>query len=319
MAADILQSDLLRSSVIVTGSHYSMTTLIGRLLASAPQFHLLHEPTNAQPTLSYDSLAPTHWYEFYDEARSPALGEFLLLSMQSKGISREVLRRAGRVRSAEHALQVARYVQRKLPMILAPKPAIIKDPFLLFSARDLQRLAKIRVVLTVRHPCAFAESFIRAGNGFDFANLLQPQVLEAMPDEAEAIGMMAKSSGDLIDQAALLWRVLYGFADRYLSGNDLTCIVRQDEIVQTTDVAVNRLLAFSGATRSDDIDQFITENFTSGPADFDKGGSYIRRDGLLALNKWRGRLHPGEVSRIRRVTEGVAAAFDYGPETWLQT
>lgn len=316
MASDILQSNLLRSSVLVTGSHYSMTTLIGRLLAVAPEFHLLHEPANARPTLSYDSLKPANWYEYYGQARGEALAEFLLRAMKSEGFSREVLSKMGKIRSVRHALQVARYIQRKGPMKLAHKPAIIKDPFLLFAARDLQRMAQMRVVLTVRHPCAFTESFVRAGNGFDFANLLQPELFDAMPSEAAAIQGMAQTPKSLVEQAALLWRVLYGFAARYLIGNPLTAAVRQDEIVLETSETTKRLFAFTGGTYNASTDRFIAENFTANAADFSKSGSYIRRDGRSTLNKWHGRLSCEEVVVIQGMTESIAAQLGYGPASW---
>ncbi|NNC60428.1 MAG: hypothetical protein HKO05_10610 [Erythrobacter sp.] len=59
MEASHRPDPMLARSVIVTGTHYSTTTLVGALLQTAPEFHLLHEPLNPWPTLSYDSLEPS--------------------------------------------------------------------------------------------------------------------------------------------------------------------------------------------------------------------------------------------------------------------
>src|SRR5690349_18063982 len=60
---------LYRSSVVVTGSFYSTTTLLGAILAQSPHFNLVHEPLNFEPPLSFRSVGTKHWYEYYDEAR----------------------------------------------------------------------------------------------------------------------------------------------------------------------------------------------------------------------------------------------------------
>ncbi|MFZ1744088.1 MAG: hypothetical protein WAT93_14645 [Pontixanthobacter sp.] len=231
-------------------------------------------------------------------------------------MSRQILRRIAEIRSVPEALQVVRYVQRKLPMRFVRKPAIIKDPFLLFSAPALQRLSGIKIVLTVRHPCAFVESFTRAGHGFDFANFLQPELLATMPAEAHAITQMASSPSRLIEQAALLWRVLYGFADTYLIGNPSTFVVRQEELVRKTDETIARLFIFSGASQTEKIRRFVGRNFSADTADFARSGSYFRRDSAKVLEKWHGRLTEDEVLVIRTATEPLASKLGYGAESW---
>lgn len=309
-------SDLLQRSIIVTGTHYSMTTLVGRLLATAPEFHILHEPTNAEPTLSYASIAPPNWYEFYAGNRVEELAVFLEAAITGSGFLREVACRAASVRSLRQTLQVARYCERTLPQKLDPKPAIIKDPFLVFSAAALQDRLGTQVVLTIRHPCAFAESFKRAGNGFDFANLMQPELLAALPDEAETIGRLAREPGGHVVQAAHLWRIIYGFAVKYLIDNRETFAVRQDHLVEDTEPAVEALFRFCCATRTNGVEAFLAKNLSSTQQDFRQHGSYIQRDAHATLHKWKARLSHDEVAIIRAETEEVAAKLGYGTQNW---
>mgnify|MGYP000117886545 CR=1 FL=1 len=308
--------DLLQRSVIVTGTHYSMTTLVGRLLATAPEFHILHEPTNPEPTLSYVSINPPNWYEFYTSERVAELADFLAKAIVGRGFPAELMRRATTVRSPRQALQVVRYCQRTLPMMLKPQPAVLKDPFLIFSAAALQEMFGMQVVLTIRHPCAFVESFKRAGHGFDFANLMQPDLLQALPEEAETIAQLAQEPGALVTQASHLWRIIYLFAVKYLVDNTRTLVLRQDQMVENTAPTIDGLFEFCGASRTAAVEAFLSKNLSAGRQDFDQGGSYIRRDGQATLNKWKNRLSPNEVSDIRRRTGEVAAQLGYDAESW---
>lgn len=310
-------SDLLQRSIIVTGTHYSMTTLVGRLLATAPEFHILHEPTNAEPTLSYRSIHPPNWYEFYTGNRVDALVEFLEAAIAGSGFLGDIIGRATRVRSPQQVLQVARYCQRTLPLMLNPKPAILKDPFLIFSAAALQEKFGTHVVLTIRHPCAFAESFRRAGHGFDFADLMQLDLLKALPEEADTLAQLAKVPGDLVTQASHLWRIIYRFAAKYLIDNSATLAVRQDHLVKDTEPRVEELFRFCGASRTKATEAFLAKNLSADRQDFRQNGSYIQRDAYATLNKWKNRLSPEDVAVIRSQTEDIAATLGFCAKSWV--
>lgn len=310
------REELFRSSVVVTGTHYSMTTLTGRLLAAAPEFHLLHEPTNPEPTLSHDSLAPQRWFEFHAGERYGELRAALMRFQFAEGLGTEVRGRLAQIRSPRDALRVVRYLQRKLPLAREPRRVVFKDPFLAFSARELQQRDGLRVVLTVRHPAAFAESFIRAGNGFDFADLLQDDLVAMLPELEDEIALFARAPRPLAEQAALVWQAVYGFAARELISDARTFVLRQDRLVEDTSSSIDALFAFAGATRTPAVDRFATGNLGAEASDHSQGGSYIRRDGQAVLGKWRQRLSRDEVGVIRTATGELAARYGYAEADW---
>ena len=90
---------------------------------------------------------------------------------------------------------------------------LLKDPIAVFSAGWLARTFGMRVVLSVRHPAAFAASLKRLDWTFDFDHLTCPAVADARPARAvrwEIERPPRVRPGDIIDQAALLWTVIYG-------------------------------------------------------------------------------------------------------------
>ena len=307
---------LLARSVIVTGTHYSTTTLVGALLHTAPEFHLLHEPLNPEPTLSYDSLKPPRWYEYYDDDRFGALQAGLARMLRRGPVIPELLKRAIQIRSGKQLGQVGRYAQRKLPVLLSPRPAILKDPFLAFSARTLQQRAGTKVVVCLRHPGGFAESMVRKAGYFDFTHFTgQPWLMDMLAGDAELVERFARTPGTPHEQAALLWRVVYGFAVRHLLPDPRTTLVRQEEFLSSREATAQRLLAFVGGTKTERLQRFLSENFRSHAPDR-SGNSYIRRDPHIATMQWRSKMTPAEVATVREMTEPLAHDLGYDTESW---
>lgn len=303
--------ELYRSSILVTGTHYSMTTLAGRLLASAPEYHLLHEPLNAEPTPSYDSVAPSGWYQYDcgDDYRS--LRAKLADAIAASNFLRTLAGQTRKARSGREALQVARYAQRKLPMRLSRKPAIIKDPFLAFTAREMQREDGLRIVLTVRHPCAFVESFMRAGHDFDFADLLQPALLQLLPEGSDAIERLAAGGADRVEQAASLWRIVYGYAAEQYARDRRTFVMRQDDLVGSPVECAERLFAFAGVRFGPASQRFLGTSLAGSGRDFAGDTAYTTRSAEGILDKWKTRLDHGDIVRVAKLTGTVAAEYGY--------
>jgi hypothetical protein len=307
---------LLARSVIVTGAHYSATTLVGSLLHTAPEFHLLHEPLNPQPTLSYDSLRPPNWYEYYDDSRWRELHDGLAKMFRRNHVLPEFAARLAQARTTRELGQALRYAERKLPFLFRPKPAIIKGPFFSFSAFTMQQRAGCKIVLSLRHPGAFVESVVRKARGFTFADLArQPALLAMLPENADAILLHAREQRSPAEQAALLWKVVHGFAARYLLPDPRTTTVQQEEFVNSLEATADRLLAFAGGTKSAATRRFLRHNFTAEAGEGDPA-SYIRRDPQMAMTKWRSRLSSEEIALVRSLTEEIAAAFGYDEASW---
>lgn len=305
---------LFAQSVVVTDTHYSTTTLMGAILGCSSHFHVVQEPLNAEPTLGFHSLAPVQWYHYdYDEGY-PALRAGLIGAMRgAPPLWRNVVERAAKIRSRHDVLRVAKYTATNLRLRIQPRPAVFKDPFLAFSAASLQGEDGLKVVLCLRHPCAFAESLRRRDAGFDFANQLQPALLETLPDLADDIRLFAQKPQSLLEQAALLWRVVYQFAAETYLDDPRSVTMRQDDLVAAPQSEVARLFDGLGLAQEPAVEQFVQEALNAGAsADFaGVGGSYVHRDGQQTLNKWHERVTPEEMVLVRRRVGPVAERYGY--------
>ncbi len=309
--------ELFRSSVLVTGSHYSITTLIGMILAQSSQFHMLNEPVNRESTLSFRTVPMRNGYPLAEGAQYDELRSGLIRLIRAEGLLGDAARSVLKIRSLRDVGRIGRLLQHESPRLQSRRPAIIKAPLLAFTARTMQQVDSLKVVLGVRHPCAWIESVVRRDRGFDFSDLLQPPLLDALPDYADRIRLLASQRRPALEEALLMWQVLHAFHARYLLGNARTLMVRQADIVADPKGVARDLFEFAGVIDPPNLDRIIAENFTSAAVDFTPGkGNYLQRDAQAVLNKWRERLTVDDQLRIRREAGEVAAAFGYGETDW---
>ena len=100
------------------------------------------------------------------------------------------------------------------------------------------------VVLTVRHPAGFAGSVKRLRWTHDFGGFLE----DGLPPELERfepeIREQARRPGGVVEQAALLWRILYAAVDGYRRRHPDWVVVRHE------DLSRDPLGRFEGAVRA---------------------------------------------------------------------
>lgn len=308
---------LFTDSVIVTGTHYSMSTLMGQIIAQAPEYHLVHEPLNPKPTLGYNAIGAAHWYEYYAADRHAHLRDSLKGYMFGKGVIGQSLSRAARIRSKQDLLRVGKYALTNARFAATPRRAVFKDPFLAFSGRYLQQIDGLHVVLCLRHPCGFAESLKRRGKGFEFEDLAdQPDLMAALPEQAGQIALFAREPQPVLDQAALLWKVVYGFAAQHYLGHARTVFVRQEDLAEDPRSEVARVFAAIGASHTPAVDAFLESTLKAdSPVDFAQdGGSYVRRNAQETTQKWKSRLAREEIARVMEIVGETAGAYGYAVE-----
>lgn len=317
MAVD--KDQLFSQSVIVTGTHYSMSSLTGQILGEAPEFNVVTEPLNASPTLSYTAIGAPYWYSYYDDSQYKELRTALMDCMLGQGVVGESISRVGRVRSFKDVLRIGKYAAANMKRLVRPKRAVFKDPFLAFSGRTLQERDGLSIILCLRHPCAFAESMKRRGDGFEFSNLAdQPSLMAALPKEdTKQILEFVEKRRPVIEQAALLWKIVYRFAESHYLDHPKTYLIRQEDLANGPVKEVDRLFNALNATRTPNVDAFLKASLNAKtPVDFNSGtSSYVHRNAKATAKKWKKRLASKEISRIFDIAGETAARYGYQPDT----
>jgi LPS sulfotransferase NodH len=314
--------------ILVTGSHRSGSTWIGATLALAPDAGYIPEPFNRMCRPGVCRAGFRHTFTRLTAENAASYGTALADTLAWRYSLRAELGRLASAHDLGRMLRDAAYFQA---MRLRRARPVMKDPIALFSAEWLAATFGMHVVVVIRHPAAFAASLRSAGwVRFPFANLRdQPGLMQdRLAPFAAAVEAAAVSPPDEIDSAILLWNIFHHEIARYRADHPDWIFLRHEDLSADPAAGFRALfaalgLAFTPAVArglqglsSDRADGVAarTRRLASRVTRIRPTG-WLERDSRRTIHAWKTRLEPGEIARIRRGTEPLAARF-YASEEW---
>jgi hypothetical protein len=237
----------------------------------------------------------------------------------------------------ERTLRFSYDLRRQLPTIRSPRALartgvdlfafttsrvrrarpLLKDPIALFSSEWLASRFGAQVLVLVRHPAAFASSLVRLGWTHDFGSFLeQPLLLRdhlgAFEDE---IRDFATRERDEVDQAILLWRLVYSTVGTFRERHPDWLFVRHEDLSRDPLSGFESLFSTFDVALTDRIRRVIAEHSSEeNPVELRQSHD-VRLNSRANVDSWRRRLSPGDIERVRSGVADVSPAF-YGDEDW---
>jgi hypothetical protein len=258
-----------RHPILVTGSHRSGSTWVGRTLALSPRVAYIHEPFHVERGRAGDGLPVHRWFTYVCEENGAAF----------EGAIEHLLDRAARAGAAAGDAR-----------------PLIKDPFAVFSAAWFASRFRTRNVVVIRHPAAFAGSLKATGWTHPFADFLDQPLLmrDHLAASAGRIMRFAREPHDIVDQAALLWSLVYGAVARYQDMFPGWIYVRHEDLTRDPVSEFRHLFAA------------LDLEFTDAMA---------RTIEVRAVAPWTKRLTAEEIARVRSQVADVSSRF-YSDREW---
>lgn len=297
-----------RSPILVTGAHRTGTTWVGKMLAAGGQAAYISEPLNVWHRPGVMGASTTYWYQYIDESNQD---DYLEALRQTLSYNYHLLAEIRSLRSRKDFLRMVRDMGIFARGRLAKQRPLLKDPFAVFSALWFAERLGCRVVITIRHPAAFASSLKRLDWPFDFSNLLQqPRLMQRWlePFREEMLGMHPE---DILGQGALLWRMVYQAVAAMLQEYPQFMLVRHEDLSLDPLGGYNKLYQELGLDFTARAEQAVLASSSSeNPKELSKKRVHaVRLDSRSNLHNWKRRLSPEEIERIRRQTGDLAARF----------
>ena len=300
--------------ILVTGAHRSGTTWVGSMLALSPKVGLIHEP--------FSPVTPP----------GVSGGEFERFFQYVCAENEE--------RYAEHFERMLRFsydFRRQLPAIRSPKKLgrtvidaydftrnrlrgsrpLLKDPIAVFSSEWLASRFGASVVVLIRHPAAFASSLVRLGWTHDFGSFLaQPLLMrDHLSPYEDEIRQFAEREEDSLDQAILLWRLVYATVDTFRERQPGWTFVRHEDLSRDPEPGYATLFRTLEVPLDDRIRRTIAEHSSdANPAEL-RHSHDVRLDSRASISSWRTRLTAEQIERVRAGVADVSPRF-YGDEDW---
>ncbi|MBN8579298.1 MAG: sulfotransferase [Anaerolineae bacterium] len=300
--------------ILVTGSHRSGTTWVGKMLAADVTTAYISEPLNVLHRPGVYRTPVKYWYTYITDENGadylPAFNE--LLNFQYHTLH-EIIS----LRSVKDFLRMGRDFRIFFNGSMHGQRALIKDPFAVFSTPWFAKQLHCQVVITARHPGGFVSSLKRLGWNFDFGNFLNQPLFMRDHLEGDRAAMESMPKDDLVGQAALLWKIIYRFVHSTRTGFPQFNIVRHEDLSRDPIGGYQALYTSLGLDFTERVKDIIQNSSSSeNPAKLAKNKTHsVKLDSRANLDNWKNILSSEEITRIRKITEGVSESF-YSEEEW---
>jgi hypothetical protein len=188
-----------------------------------------------------------------------------------------------------------------------------------FSAEWIAETFDAQVVVVVRHPAAFASSIKLDGWTHPFSHFSdQPALIEDhLEPFRKEIDAFAREEHDILDQAALLWRLIHHTIADYRSRHPEWLVIRHEDLSRDPIQGFGYLFEALNLPYTEDVQEAIRRSTSrSNPVDRDPNPHLFHsRDSRANVDNWRHRLTPSEVERIRARVADVSPFF-YSDDDW---
>lgn len=300
--------------ILVTGSHRSGTTWVGKMLAADTDIAYISEPLNVHHRPGVYRTPVKYWYTYITDENGadylPAFDELLDFKYHT-------VREALSLRSFKDFLRMGRDFHTFFNGSMRGQRVLIKDPFAVFSTPWFEKQLHCKVVITARHPGGFVSSLKRLGWNFDFSNFLNQPLFMRDHLEIDRAAMETMPKDDLIGQAALLWKIIYRFVHETRNTHPQFHIVRHEDLSRDPLGGYQSLYRSLGLDFTELVKNTIQNSSSSeNPAKLAKNKTHsVKLDSRANLDNWKKILSSEEIQRIRKITEGISESF-YSDDEW---
>jgi len=301
--------------ILVTGSHRSGTTWVGRMLASSPSVGYIHEPFNLTHRPGICTAKFPYWFTYITEENEAPYYQAL----------KNTLAFRFSIRAELPAIQSFRHVGRMLKNYknfslyrFHHAVPLMKDPIALFSSEWLAQRFDMNVIILIRHPAAFTSSLRRLNWTHNFSHFLnQPLLMRdyLAPFETE-IQAFAQTEHDILEQATLLWRIIHHLILRYQEKHKDWIFLRHEDISADPLHHFEYLYKRMDLPFTDKAKQVI-EDYSSedNPTEAPKGHTLVKRNSKSNIKSWRKKFTEEELTRLRTEVEEISHKF-YSDADW---
>jgi hypothetical protein len=276
----------------------------------------IHEPFNIDRGPGICRTRFPYWFTYIRPGTDGALADDFrrLLAFRYN-----YLAQAGSVRSRRDVRVLIRDGGRFLRYRMRHARPLVKDPMALFSAEWIAETFDAQVVVIVRHPAAFASSIKLDGWAHPFSHFLdQPALMEDhLSRFRQEIDAFAREEHDILDQAALLWRLIHSTIADYRVQHPEWLVVRHEDLSRDPIQGFGAVFEALDLSYTEDVKDAIRRSTSrSNPADREVNGrQFLTRDSRTNVDNWRRRLTPTEIERVRARVADVSPLF-YGDDEW---
>jgi hypothetical protein len=289
-----------RHPILITGAHRSGTTWVGKIITGVPSIHYVHEPFNID--YKPNKIKPEYWFQY--------------ITRQNEGMLYEYIKKMVTPQTAPASGEGVRQMLGFFNPLRQRRRVLIKDPIAIFSAEWMASRFNMDVVILIRHPAAFADSISERNWTHDFTHFLrQPLLMEVhLSPFKEEIIEFTKRKYDIIDQAILLWKLIYYMVAKYRKNHKEWLFIRHEDLSLAPLKGFKEIFRYLNIKFTGEIKKTI-EDLSNNRNPIDGDVHSIKRNSRAIINKWKSKFTNEEIKKIRESVEHISKEF-YSEEEW---
>lgn len=299
---------LARRPILVTGSHRSGTTWVGRIVGESPSVGYIQEPFNIYCRPGRCAARFPYWFYYVCEENEDQYLHQIEQTLQFRYQVREEIRA---MRTPRDAARMVRDCWRFQFDRFNRRRPLLRDPFALFSAEWLARRFGFDVVVLIRHPAGFVASIksLHWDHPFDHflkQPLLMRDHLHAFEDEIREFVDRRQS---VVDQAILLWRLVHHVVLGYRDRHPEWIFARHRDLSLNPVEEFRRLFERLNLPYTAYEEKKTLHYCTAAVRREEYAWNDVVRSSAQNLNQWRSRLTDEELERVREKCFEIVRRF----------
>ena len=304
--------------ILVTGAIRSGTTWLGNTISLAKGTAYVNEPFNPLTYKYYRGRCNCNFKEWFKYICHDNGEEYYKCINNSLKFNYDVFAQMKSNKDfKDFRRMIKEYCLYKKYKFTACVP-VMKDPLAFFSSTWLARKFDTKVIIVIRHPAAFAYSLEKISCLYTPRELLKQKLLVRdylKPFEKELNSN--KSNQSIVDNAILLWKIIYNTVLKFRKDNPGWLFIRYEDIardpVSTFRKIYDKLeLAFEEHIRKYILDYTCSKN----PVEYKSSGwSFRKRNSKANIDNWKSKLSKEKIAKIKKGVTDISQYF-YSDSEW---
>ena len=293
----------MKKLIIVSGTHRSGTSWIGKTLCSSRENYYINEPFNPSNKINNAGYIKNEYWSLSSDEDA----------LIFPSIEKIINGRYPYIKNLRNSSTIKDYIKTnyyylhllKNKLSIRKTNYIIKDPFLLFLLDEIDRffskVFETHINITFRDPISFVSSCKKKNWDFDFNNLLKQKKIHQKFTDLQ-IGKMSElneSKYSLVHRLTLLWEICNEQIVKIASKKNVH-ICNHREFALDPIVKFKRLFRLNNVKYCETVENFIIETCFSNKASHGiKLSQDIKRNSIEVLNEGKKNLTNDEIDYIR--------------------
>lgn len=300
--------------ILVTGSHRSGTTWVGKMINQSKDVGYINEPLSLWQTPGVFYPRPQYWYKYISVKDSDEYYRGFKDTLEFKYNIRQGLYSLISFKDILRLLKNCivydyyRYTQKK---------PLVKEPHALFSAEWLYENFNFDIIILIRHPAAFVESLKRTEWTHPFFHFLkQPELINKYLESYKSeIIEYTNNKKNIVKQGILLWNMIYSTVNNYRDKHEKWLFLRHEDISREPVKYFRKIFEYLRLNMDYKIIKKIEKYSSTNNKSISYNVNDIKINSEKNIYKWKESLSTNDIELIKKKTYDVWKYF-YTEEEW---